>query len=105
VDVNVRNTGGVAGDEAAELYLEFPAAPGMPIRALRGVQRISLKPGESRRVHFDLDSRGLSSVTAAGNRIVAPGRYRLIVGGGQPNTGAPVATANFSVTGQVALPK
>jgi beta-glucosidase len=105
VDVTVKNTGKVAGDEVAQLYLSFPAAPGMPVRALRGFQRVSLAPGESRKVHFDLGPRDLSSVTAAGARIVAPGTYRLTVGGGQPGKGVASAATSFTVTGQTALPK
>ena len=76
----------------------------MPIRALRGFSRVSLAPGESRRIHFDLDARDLSSVTADGKRVVAPGAYRLIVGGGQPGSGAPVSEAGFSVSGGYSLP-
>ena len=105
VDVTVKNAGTLAGDEVAELYLSFPPAPGMPVRALRGVQRVPLKAGESRTLHFDLSPRDLSSVTAAGARIVAPGSYRLTVGGGQPGTGAPVAATGFTVTGQSSLPQ
>jgi len=105
VDVEVRNTGTRAGDEVAQLYLSFPQAPGMPIRALRGFARVHLAPGASTRVHFDLDARGLSSVTEAGKRIVAPGAYRLSVGGGQPGTGAPTVAAGFTVAGTMALPE
>src|SRR5476651_2354958 len=101
--VTVKNTGKLAGDEAAQLYLSFPQAPGMPVRALRGFQRVTLNAGESRTLHFDLSPRDLSSVTAAGARIMAPGAYRLTVGGGQPGTGAPLAAAGFSVTGQTDL--
>jgi beta-glucosidase len=105
VDATVRNVGGVAGDEVAQLYLSFPKVPGTPLRALRGFARVHLAPGESRRVHFDLSPRDLSSVTEAGDRVVAPGAYSLSVGGGQPGTGAPVVTARFKVDGQVALPE
>ncbi len=103
VDVAVKNTGRLAGDEVAQLYLSFPTAPGMPVRALRGFQRVSLKPGESRTLHFDLSPRDLSSVTAAGARIVAPGAYRLSVGGGQPGAGVAAAAGGFTVTGQTTL--
>jgi beta-glucosidase len=105
VDVTVRNTGRLAGDEVAQLYLSFPAAPGMPVRALRGFQRVSLKPGESRKVHFDLGPRDLSSVTQAGARIVAPGAYRLTVGGGQPGAGVATVAGGFTVTGESTLPR
>jgi beta-glucosidase len=105
VDVTVRNSGKLAGDEVAQLYLSFPQAPGLPIRALRGVKRVTLRPGESRTLHFDLSARDLSSVTEAGDRIVAPGAYRLTVGGGQPGTGVSVIAGNFRVTGRSSLPR
>ena len=105
VDVTVKNSGRLGGDEVAQLYLSFPQAPGMPIRALRGFQRVTLNAGESRTLHFDLTPRDLSSVTAAGARIVASGAYRLAVGGGQPGTGVGVAATGFTVTGQAALPQ
>lgn len=104
VDVTIRNEGKVAGDEVAQLYLSFPEAPGMPIRALRGFRRVSLAAGESRRLHFDLDPRDLSSVTAAGNRIVTPGSYRVSIGGGQPGIGAAGAAATFKISGEYPLP-
>jgi len=105
VDVTVKNTGKRAGDEVAQLYLSFPKTPGMPVHALRGLKRVSLAAGESRTVHFDLSPRDLSSVTEAGERIVAAGTYRVAVGGGQPGSGAPVASRALLVAGQVALPQ
>nr|WP_299911788.1 glycoside hydrolase family 3 C-terminal domain-containing protein [Sphingomonas bacterium] len=105
VDVEIRNSGKVAGDEVAQLYLSFPQAPGMPIRALRGFTRVHLAAGASTKVHFELDPRGLSSVTAAGRRVVALGAYMLSIGGGQPGSGAVTVAAGFRVTGSLALPE
>ncbi|HVW73716.1 MAG TPA: glycoside hydrolase family 3 C-terminal domain-containing protein [Rhizomicrobium sp.] len=105
VDVTVKNTGKRAGDEVAELYLSFPQEPGMPIRALRGIKRTTLSPGENQVVHFALSPRDLSSVTQAGDRVVAPGLYHLTVGGGQPGRGTAFAGAEFNVTGQFSLPQ
>jgi beta-glucosidase len=105
VTAQVRNTGKVAGDEVAQLYLNFPGIPGAPRVALRGFQRISLQPGETRTVSFDLSPRDLSSVDPDGARRVAVGRYQLSVGSGQPGTGATVQTAAFVTRKQVAIPK
>ncbi len=105
VSVTVTNTGKLAGDEVAELYLKFPDVPGAPIRALRGFQRIHLEPGASQVVKFHLKRRDLSMVTAAGDIIVAQGKYTLSVGGGQPGTGAPSVSGNFEVNGQLLLPQ
>jgi beta-glucosidase len=105
VDVTVTNTGKRDGDAVAQLYLGFPGAPGMPVRALRGAHRVSLKAGEGRVVHFDLSPRDLSSVTPDGNRVVAAGSYRLSVGEGQPVAGTAVAQGSFNITGTAALPQ
>ncbi|MGA3026676.1 MAG: glycoside hydrolase family 3 C-terminal domain-containing protein [Bryobacteraceae bacterium] len=105
VDAEVRNVGGRDGDAVAELYLSFPPAPGMPIRALRGFSRVPVAAGKTQRVHFKLDPRDLSSVTEAGDRVIAPGTYRISVGGGQPGMGASVAEAQFSVEGEQKLPE
>lgn len=104
VDVTVRNTGTVAGDEIAQLYLTFPNEPGMPIRALRGFRRISLAPGAISRVHFLLSARDLSSVAADGKRSVAAGTYGLTIGGGQPGTGVPIVSTSFRVSSAYSLP-
>ena len=103
--VMVANTGKVAGDEVVQLYLKFPDVAGAPIRALRGFQRIHLEPGASQKVEFHLNPRDLSMVTDAGNIIVAKGKYTVSVGGGQPGTGAPSASGEFDVDGQIMLPE
>jgi beta-glucosidase len=104
-EVTVTNTGKRAGDEVAQLYLSFPSVPGAPLRALRGFQRVSLKPGESRRLRFELKDRDLSMVSEAGEPIIAEGAYTVSIGGGQPNTGAPTVTGTFQVTGTKTLPE
>jgi beta-glucosidase len=105
VSVTVTNTGKVTGDEVAELYLKFPAVPGAPIRALRGFQRVHLAPGASQVIKFHLKRRDLSMVTNLGDIVIAPGKYTVSVGGGQPGTGAPYVTGNFEVNGQLMLPE
>jgi beta-glucosidase len=105
VEVTVTNTGKREGQEVAQLYLSFPSVPGAPLRALRGFKRVSLKPGESQRVRFELKERDLNMVSEAGEPIIAEGTYAVSIGGGQPNTGAPTVTGNFRVTGTKTLPE
>jgi beta-glucosidase len=104
-DVTVTNTGKLAGDEVAELYLSFPDVKGAPTRALRSFKRVHLDPGASTTVHFDLKPRDLSMVTDAGEIVIPEGKYSLSIGGGQPDTGAPTASGNFTVTGTEKLPE
>jgi beta-glucosidase len=103
--VTVTNTGSLAGDEVVQLYLKFPDIPGAPIRALRGFERVHLTPGGSRKVEFALNPRDLNMVTEGGDIIVAPGRYGVSIGGGQPGTQAPSVSASFDVRGQIMLPE
>jgi beta-glucosidase len=102
-DVTVTNTGKIAGDEAVELYLKFPAVKGAPQIALRGFQRIHLEAGASQKLHFELKDRDLGIVTEDGNPIVAAGDYTIIIGGGQPDTGAPGVSGHFHIDNQLAL--
>lgn len=105
VEVTVANTGKRAGDAVAQLYLNFPKAPGMPVRALRGIARVALNAGESRAVHFELSPRDLSSVTADGDRVVTGGTYQVSVGEGQPMTGMASTRGAFRVNGTAMLPQ
>jgi beta-glucosidase len=81
--VQVRNSGGRAGDEVVQLYLR--AVEPKQVRALkelRGVERIALKPGESKRVSFTVmpgeDLKYYDEVRKA--YAVEPGRYEVQIG-------------------------
>jgi beta-glucosidase len=103
--VTVTNTGKVAGDEVAQLYLKFPSVAGAPRLALRGFQRVHLEPGQSRQLRFELKNRDLGMVTESGQPIIAGGEYTLSIGGGEPDTGAAGVTGHFDVDGQISLPE
>jgi beta-glucosidase len=105
VDVDVRNTSSVAGEEVVQAYLMFPKLPGAPMRALRAFQRVSIGPGQTQRVRFTLNARDLSMVNEEGTRLVAAGSFKLFVGGGQPGTGAPGAELPLTIQGEQELPR
>ena len=104
VETAVTNTGKKAGDEVAQLYLDFPEAPGTPRIALRGFERVSLAPGETKKVRFTLSPRDLSSVSPEGQIRVLKGEYSVFVGGAQPGSGLPGNTGRFKVGKAMALP-
>jgi beta-glucosidase len=105
VEVDVRNTGRMAGDEVVQAYIVFPKLPGAPLRALRGFERVSIRPGQTQRVRLTLTPRDLSMVSEEGTRLVAAGDYKLFVGGGQPGTGAPGAELPLTIEGEQRLPR
>ena len=105
VEAQVANTGARDGDEVVQVYLTFPKLPGAPLRALRGFSRVHLKAGERQTVRFTLDDRELSHVSLDGVHLVRAGKYGISVGGGQPDTGAPLVTGAFEITGERTLPR
>jgi beta-glucosidase len=62
VKVDVTNTGMVAGDEIAFLFVSYPGAAGRrPEKELRGFHRVSLMPGETKRITIPLRVVDLAS--------------------------------------------
>lgn len=100
LSVNVQNVSKIAGDEVVQVYLaDKTASTGAPIRSMVGVQRVHLRPGESRKVSFTVNPRQMSVVLASGNRVLEPGEFEISVGGGQPNATTKVLTGTFKVMG------
>jgi beta-glucosidase len=86
VSAVVENVGARAGDEVVQLYVkDLQASCAVPHHSLRGFERIHLAPGASQQVAFDLGPRDLALVDDAGQRVVEPGRFRVTVGGSQPD--------------------
>ncbi len=86
VTATVTNTGECEGDEVVQLYVSHPQNGNvrMPIRALKGFQRIHLKKDESKTVTFTLTPEELALVDEQGNLIQKAGSVEIYVGGGQP---------------------
>ncbi|WP_151482974.1 beta-xylosidase/alpha-l-arabinosidase [Streptomyces albicerus] len=81
VSVTVRNTGDREGAEVVQLYLHDPVARvTRPDVRLIGYHRLTLSPGEARRVtfHFHPDLSAFTDRT--GRRIVEPGALELRLG-------------------------
>jgi beta-glucosidase len=82
VGVDVRNAGSVAGTEVVQLYLRITSASvEQPVRELKGFERVTLGPGESKRVEFPLGFDELSFYNVESKRVVEPTTYKVWVGG------------------------
>ncbi len=79
VSLEIENTGSIAGKEVVQLYIA-PKTKGIfrPERELRGFEKVSLLPGETKRVSFTLDDRSFA-VWADGWRTPV-GEYLIEVG-------------------------
>ena len=82
VSVDVTNTGEITGDEAAQLYIHQKwGTDTRPMRELKGFQRISLQPGETRSVTFQLGPNELKYwSTNAGKWIQDAAAFDLWIG-------------------------
>ena len=79
--VDVTNAGDRAGDEVVQLYVrDVEASVSRPIKELRGFKRVTLAPGERRRVSFELAAEQLAFTGVDGRLVLEPGRVRVMVG-------------------------
>ena len=82
VTVDVTNTGSRAGKEAVLLYSSDLVASVIPdVKRLRGFEKISLEPGETKTVCFELPASALAFVGADGKWRLEEGDFRLSCGG------------------------
>jgi beta-glucosidase len=95
LSVDLTNTGRRAGDEVAQLYIhQRYGSAARPVRELKGFQRVVLRPGETRSLHFTLrpeDLRYWSSATRSW--VQEESAFDVWVGG----SSAADAGANFEV--------
>jgi beta-glucosidase len=82
VSVDVTNTGKVRGDEVVQLYIrDEVSSVTRPVKELKGFQRISLRPGETRGISFDITPDKLQFYDRDMRRVVEPGNFQIMVGG------------------------
>ena len=81
--VEVANTGARTGDEVVQLYIHdvLSARVTRPVKLLKGFQRITLQPGETRAVTFSIGREQLAYLGEDMRSIVEPGTFELLVGG------------------------
>jgi beta-glucosidase len=81
VQVDVTNSGQRAGDEVVQLYVrDDVASVTRPVRELRGFERVSLRPGETRAVSFTLRPADLAFYDLQMAHVVEPGFFTVWTG-------------------------
>ena len=82
INVTVENRGGRAGAEVVQLYLRDKAATVVRrVAELKAFEKVTLQPGESRRVVFTLDEEELGLWNPEMRWTVEPGEFEVRVGG------------------------
>lgn len=85
--ISVTNTGTVAGEEVVQLYIrDLVADVARPIKELKGFQKISLKPGETKNVVFKLNIEDLKYWNEDLKFKADAGEFKIIVGSSSIDT-------------------
>jgi beta-glucosidase len=82
VKVDVTNTGKMEGDEIVQMYIrdKFSSVT-RPVKELKGVKRISLKPKETKTVIIEIRPEQLAFHDINMKYVVEPGDFEIMVGG------------------------
>lgn len=79
--VDVTNAGKRDGEETVQLYIGDPAASiSRPLKELKGFQKISLKPGETQTVSFEIGTDLLKFYNSDLEYVWEPGRFNIFIG-------------------------
>ena len=75
------NTGNCEGTEVVQLYIrDLVGSIARPVQELKGFERITLKPGESRTVSFKINADLLKFYDKDLNYVCEPGDFEVMVG-------------------------
>lgn len=82
VSFDITNTGSVAGKEIVQLYIrDLTGSTNRPLKELKGFEKVSLEPGETKTVTIELDYRSFAWYsTNLGDWYAAGGSYEIQVG-------------------------
>lgn len=81
ISFTLTNLGKFSGEEVVQLYIrDVVAQPVRPVKELKGFQKIFLKPGESKKVTFNIDKEILSFYNSQLEWVAQPGKFELGIG-------------------------
>lgn len=84
--VKVKNTGKLDGDEVVQVYVSHKInGLKVPIRSLKGFQRIYLKKQQSKVITFTLSASDLSIIDDQGMAVQLNEKFTIFIGGRQPS--------------------
>lgn len=81
VEVSITNTGRRRGADVVQLYIGHPPGSGEPPKQLKGFRKVTLDPGQTRRVRFDIPAHAFATWNPHTHAWqVAEGVYRIMLG-------------------------
>ncbi len=94
--IDVTNTGQRTGTEIVQVYIhDWVSSVTRPMKELKGFERVTLSPGETKTVRFTLSFDNLAFHNRDMQRVVEPGMFELMVGASSRDED--LSTANFFV--------
>lgn len=92
--VTVTNAGDRTGEETVQLYInDVCGSIVRPVKELKGFKKVTLAPGESREIAFEIGSADLAFWSPSGGYAAEPGEFRVMIGGSSRD----VLTASFEL--------
>ncbi|MBP9993149.1 MAG: glycoside hydrolase family 3 C-terminal domain-containing protein [Bacteroidales bacterium] len=86
VSFDIKNTGRMAGDEVAQLYLhDQTSSITVYEKMLRGFRRVHLEPGETKTVKMTLEPKAFEMLDRNLRRIIEPGYFDIYIGSSSTN--------------------
>lgn len=81
VEIDLTNTGARTGTEVVQLYIsDVVTSYTWACKELKDFRRVTLEPGETARVAFDLPVSACTIVNGDAERIVEPGEFEVLIG-------------------------
>jgi beta-glucosidase len=82
VTIKLKNTGPVKGDEVVQIYASFPESSARrPDKALKGFKRVTLEPGETKKVQISVKLDDLAYYDTEKDRfVIEPGMIKILSG-------------------------
>ncbi|MEL6416874.1 MAG: fibronectin type III-like domain-contianing protein, partial [Pseudomonadota bacterium] len=81
VTVSVTNTGEMKADEVVQMYIrDSISSVTRPVKELKGFERVSLAPGETKQVELAITPASLQFFNRDMERVVEPGEFEIMVG-------------------------
>lgn len=98
----IKNIGVRHGEEVVQLYINDPVATiTRPVKELKGFKRISLNPGESKKVTFSMSSDMLAFTGKDYKKIIEPGEIEVMIGASSEDIRL---ESSFILTGEARYP-
>jgi beta-glucosidase len=81
ITMKIKNIGRIPGDEVVQLYIrDVVASLPRPVKELKGFHRVSLKPGEVKKITFHVQVDQMAYYDENLDLTLEPGKFKIMIG-------------------------